>query len=62
MQNMERFEEDLTDVCRRYAPFSVRVTVGDALLAPRTRTRHDEPDPLTDEIAGDLRSLLGVAA
>ncbi|MHC4410572.1 MAG: lysophospholipid acyltransferase family protein, partial [Planctomycetota bacterium] len=59
-ETVERLEEDLTDACRRYAPFEVTVTVGDAIGVDPLRARHVSTDPLLARIAGDLNELLGM--
>jgi len=61
LETVERYEEDITDVCRRYAPFEVTVTVGDAIVVEPQRARRDSTDPLLAKIAGELNRLLGVA-
>jgi 1-acyl-sn-glycerol-3-phosphate acyltransferase len=60
LETVERLEEDLTDACRRYAPFEVTVTVGDAIGVDPLRARHVSTDPLLARIAGDLNELLGM--
>lgn len=61
LETVERFEEDLTDVCRRYEPFEVTVTVGDAIVVRPDRARGGAEDPLLEQVAHDLRDLLGIA-
>jgi 1-acyl-sn-glycerol-3-phosphate acyltransferase len=60
LETIERLEEDLTDECRRYAPFDVTVTIGDAIDVEPLRARHVSTDPLLARIAGELHDLLGV--
>jgi 1-acyl-sn-glycerol-3-phosphate acyltransferase len=60
LETVERLEEDLTDVCRRYEPFEVTVTVGDAIAVDPLRARRVSEDPLLAALAGALNDLLGV--
>lgn len=60
LETVERFEEDLTDVCSRHAPFEVTVTVDDALPVDPGRGR-DGDDALLHAIEQRLKALLGVA-
>jgi 1-acyl-sn-glycerol-3-phosphate acyltransferase len=59
LETVERFEEDLTDQCRSYAPLRVSVTVGDAITVDPARERGGD-DPLLAEIERQLHHLLGI--
>jgi 1-acyl-sn-glycerol-3-phosphate acyltransferase len=57
LETVERFEEDLTDVCRVYSPMSVTVTFGPAIAVSPERQR-GESDPLTAELEKQMQALL----
>jgi 1-acyl-sn-glycerol-3-phosphate acyltransferase len=59
LETVERFEEDLTDRCRRHEPLEVTVTVGDAIVVSPMRERGGD-DPLLAEIDRALRELLQI--
>lgn len=58
LETVERFEEDLTDKCRRYAPMRVIVQVGAAIAVPATRERGVAEDPVMAELEQQLNQML----
>ncbi len=59
LETVERFEEDLTDMCRVYYPLRVTVTVGDAIPVTPGRERGGD-DPLMVAIEKQLKQMLGI--
>ena len=59
LETVERYEEDLTDVCRTHYPVRVTVTVGDAIPVNPGRERGGD-DPLMVEIEKQLKQMLGI--
>ena len=57
LETVERFEEDLTDQCRIYAPMRVTATIGDAIVVSPARQRGGE-DPVLLEIERQLQQML----
>lgn len=60
LETVERFEEDLTDVCRRYAPLVATVRIGEPIPVSPVRERGTGDDPLMAAVESGLRSLLGI--
>ncbi len=58
LETVERFEEDLTDVCRVHAPMSATVQIGEAIPVSPTRDRGAPEDPLMAAVEASLRSML----
>jgi hypothetical protein len=58
LETVERFEEDLTDVCRVHAPMSATVQIGEAILVSPARDRGAPEDPLMAAVETSLRSML----
>jgi hypothetical protein len=58
LETVERFEEDLTDVCRVHAPLAATVQVGEAIPVPPARDRGAQEDPIMAAIEASLRSML----
>jgi len=60
LETVERFEEDLTDRVRVHGLFHATITVGEAIEASPTREGRGGDDPLMDQIAAQLRRMLGL--
>jgi len=60
IETVERFEEDLTDVCQVHAPWEVTVRLGQPIPVAATRDRTPGEDPLLAEISRQLQHLLGI--
>ena len=58
LETVERFEEDLTDVCRVHAPMAATVQVGEAIPVSPARDRRASEDPLMAAVEASLRSML----
>ena len=58
LETVERFEEDLTDVCRTYAPMTATVQVGEAIPVSAKRDRAATEDPITTAIETSLLAML----
>jgi hypothetical protein len=58
LETVERFEEDLTDVCRMHAPMTATVQVGEAITVNPVRDRGAPEDPLMVAVEASLRSML----
>jgi len=58
LETVERFEEDLTDVCRIHAPMTATVLVGEAIPISPKRDRSAAEDPIMSAIETSLRSML----
>jgi 1-acyl-sn-glycerol-3-phosphate acyltransferase len=58
LETVERFEEDLTDVCRVHAPMSAVAQVGDAIAVSAARDRGATEDPIMAAIETNLRAML----
>ena len=58
LETVERFEEDLTDVCRIHAPMTATVQVGEAIPVGPERDRSATEDPIMSAIEASLRSML----
>ncbi|MCU0960428.1 MAG: 1-acyl-sn-glycerol-3-phosphate acyltransferase [Pirellulaceae bacterium] len=58
LETVERFEEDLTDVCRIHAPMTAKVQVGEAIPVSPARDRRDTEDSLMAAVEASLRSML----
>ena len=61
LETVERFEEDLTDVARRHAPFRAVVDVGEAIEVSPERARGGDGDPLMSAIRDQLEKMLAVS-
>jgi hypothetical protein len=59
LETVERFEEDLTDRCRTYAPMRCVITVGDAIAVSPTRERGSD-DPVSADLERALKQMLGI--
>ena len=62
LETVERFEEDLTDACRRYAPMEAIATIGPAIPVSPTRERGAAEDPLMTAVETQLKSMLASGA
>lgn len=60
LETVERFEEDLTDVCRIHRSMSAAVRIGRPIPVSPTRMRGIAEDPLMVELASQLGELLGI--
>lgn len=60
METVERFEEDVTDHVTPHGPIHATVTVGEAIEASPSREGRGGDDPLMEQIAAQLKKLLGV--
>ena len=60
METVERFEEDVTDHVTPHGPIHATVTVGEAIEASPNREGRGGDDPLMEQIAAQLKKLLGV--
>jgi 1-acyl-sn-glycerol-3-phosphate acyltransferase len=58
LETVERFEEDLTDVCRVHVPMTATVQVGEAIPISPKRDRSATEDPIMSAIEASLRSML----
>ena len=58
LETVERFEEDLTDVCRTHAPMTATVQVGEAIPVSPKRDRSVIEDPIMSAIEASLLSML----
>jgi len=58
LETVERFEEDLTDVCRVYSPMTAIVQVGEAIPVSPAREGRTREDPLMATLEARLRSML----
>ena len=58
LETVERFEEDLTDVCRVYSPMTAMVQVGKAIPVSPAREGRTREDPLMATLEARLRSML----
>ena len=58
LETVERFEEDLTDVCRIHAPMTATVQVGEAIPVSPKRDRSATEDPVMSAVEVSLRSML----
>jgi 1-acyl-sn-glycerol-3-phosphate acyltransferase len=58
LETVERFEEDLTDVCRMHAPMTATVQVGEAIPISPKRDRSATEDPVMAAIETSLRCML----
>ncbi len=61
LETVERFEEDLTDKIRLHGPIHATITVGTAIEVSPTREGRGSTDPLLEQIAEQLKSMLGIA-
>ena len=59
LETVEKFEEDLTDVCRVHGPISAEVSVGDAIEVSTKRARGGQ-DPVMAALECDMHNLLGL--
>ncbi|MDX2314623.1 MAG: 1-acyl-sn-glycerol-3-phosphate acyltransferase [Gammaproteobacteria bacterium] len=62
LETVERFEEDLTDVCRTHAPMTATVQVGEAIPISPNRDRSATEDPIMSAIEASLLSMLAEMA
>jgi 1-acyl-sn-glycerol-3-phosphate acyltransferase len=62
LETVERFEEDLTDKIRLHGPIHATITVGTAIEVSPTREGRGSGDPLLEQIAEQLKSMLGIDA
>jgi 1-acyl-sn-glycerol-3-phosphate acyltransferase len=60
LETVERFEEDLTDRVTVHRPLHATVTVGEAIEASPSREGRGGDDPLMEQIAAQLKKMLGV--
>ncbi len=60
LETVERFEEDLTDRVTIHRPFHATVTVGEPIEASPSREGRGGDDPLMEQIAAQLKKMLGV--
>jgi 1-acyl-sn-glycerol-3-phosphate acyltransferase len=60
LETVERFEEDLTDRVTVHGPIHATVTVGEAIEASPSREGRGGDDPLMEQIAAQLKKMLGV--
>jgi 1-acyl-sn-glycerol-3-phosphate acyltransferase len=60
LETVERFEEDLTDRITVHRPLHATVTVGEAIEASPTREARGGDDPLMEQIASQLRTMLAL--
>lgn len=60
LETVERFEEDLTDVCRIHPPMSVEVQIGTAIPVNAKRVRGVAEDPTMAELNRQLHELLQI--
>ena len=58
LETVERFEEDLTDVCRVYSPLTATVQVGEAIPVSPSREGKTREDPVMAMVEARLRSML----
>ena len=58
LETVERFEEDLTDVCRVHSPMTAMVQVGEPIPVSPKRDRSATEDPIMLAIETDLCSML----
>jgi 1-acyl-sn-glycerol-3-phosphate acyltransferase len=61
IETVERFEEDLTDVCRPHPPMTAMVQVGPAIAVAPVRERGAAEDPLMAELERQLHEMLGLS-
>lgn len=61
LEIVEKFEEDLTDVCRVHAPLHAVVEIGEALTVEPERARGGEGDPLMNTLRERMEALLAAA-
>ena len=59
LETVERFEEDLTDVCRIYRPMSATVHVGEAIPVSTQRVRGGD-DPVMSELERQMHAMLEI--
>lgn len=62
LETVERFEEDLTDVCQIHKPMSASVKIGEPIEVNPKRVRGAEEDPLMVELENKLNDLLEIQA
>lgn len=60
LEIVEKFEEDLTDVCRVHAPMRAVVEVGDAIDVSPERQRSPGGDPLMNTLRERLEAMLAI--
>lgn len=58
LETVERFEEDLTDLCRIYRPRVVNVIVGDAIVVAPSNKGVDKKESLTDTLSQCLTNMI----
>ena len=58
LETVERFEEDLTDVCRIHVPMTAVVQAGEAIPVTAKRDRSATEDPIMSAIETSLHSML----
>jgi hypothetical protein len=58
LETVERFEEDLTDNVRVYAPLRAVVSIGAAIEVSPVREKSADGDPLVAEIRRQLETML----
>ena len=59
LETVEKFEEDLTDVCRNHGPITAKVDVGEAIEVSPKRVRGGT-DPVMAQLEADMHRLLGL--
>jgi 1-acyl-sn-glycerol-3-phosphate acyltransferase len=62
LETVERFEEDLTDICRVHPPMTATVQVGEAIAVSPKRARGGGEDPIMVALEASLRSMLDFLA
>ncbi len=58
LETVERFEEDLTDGCRKYSPLVAAVQIGEPIPVATGRDRGAAEDPLMTAVEANLRAML----
>lgn len=61
LETVERFEEDLTDLCRIHAPLKVVVDIGEAIPVPAEKPRNADEDTLMETLRERLEALLAAS-
>jgi len=58
LETVERYEEDLTDVCTPNPPLKVILQCGPAIEVPPRRDRRNKQDPLMEEVQQSMTAML----
>lgn len=61
LETVERYEEDLTDYARPYAPIHAVVMVGDPIEVPATRDKSHDADPIATDLRRQMDHLLEIS-